>query len=356
MKNLVLISVILVFSFTCNAQKGKWKKVQKINTIESYQDFLRNYPDSEFSQEAELNLIDLEYEKAKKINTVSGYNYFLESYKNNNKHNEHARNSIIELEFKNAIKENTLKTYENFLRKYPENKYKKEILARIVHFPYANYNLAKLNLGSKQYENVKIINMIMLRVNDTKTEYKEAIPYINKEGPFSTKPGERIQNKVSKNAYSASYVAINGKDVSQISLNNISIRANSKATKLMIIDDNPNFDDQLAISKVASKLLEENNGLFGGINIGKEEKLKMGFAWIEQLENKDFELFRLAEKASLQSVEKLGILIISSIDNNNLEGKILGRLVLKDGEFSIKPSIQFLTTNGDIMEVFLDLE
>lgn len=67
MKKLILISVLLTFSITCFSQEGKWKKAQKINTIESYQEFIDKYPQSEFYEDAKLKIIDLENKRAKLI-------------------------------------------------------------------------------------------------------------------------------------------------------------------------------------------------------------------------------------------------------------------------------------------------
>ena len=77
MKKLIFILFILTFSLASFAQKGKYKKAQKTNTVESYQDFLNKYPDSEFSDDAKSNLLKLEYEKAKQSNSIVVYKEFV---------------------------------------------------------------------------------------------------------------------------------------------------------------------------------------------------------------------------------------------------------------------------------------
>lgn len=82
MKKLTIFSAFLILTLSCYPQKGKWKKAQKINTIESYQEFIANYPSSEFVSSAETKLIELEYEKSKRKNTIDAYTYFLNNYPN----------------------------------------------------------------------------------------------------------------------------------------------------------------------------------------------------------------------------------------------------------------------------------
>ena len=130
MKKLILISVMLVFSITCFSQKGKWKKAQKINTIESYQEFLINYPKTEYSEDAMSKLVELEFTKAKMINTINGYKYFLEKY-GENKYKKQATIKLIEREFKNAVQQNTIIAYENFLQNYPQSTFSNYIYEKM---------------------------------------------------------------------------------------------------------------------------------------------------------------------------------------------------------------------------------
>lgn len=120
MKRLIFILTVLLFSTACFAQKNKWKKAQKINTIESYQEFVRNYPSSQFIGDAKQSLIELEFEKALKKNTVEGYNYFLRNY-GENKYTEVIKNSLMILDFDNACKKNTVSVYQEFIEKYPNS-------------------------------------------------------------------------------------------------------------------------------------------------------------------------------------------------------------------------------------------
>ena len=126
MKNLILITLLLSFTFTCFSQEGKWQKTQSKNTITSYQKFIDKYPDSEYAEEAQLKIIELEYEDAKKSNTIESYNSFIKKY-SDNEFALKAQKDLMELEYVNAKNKNTMQTYKNFINKYPNSEYVKEV-------------------------------------------------------------------------------------------------------------------------------------------------------------------------------------------------------------------------------------
>lgn len=136
MKRILLLILLLVLGFISYSQNGKWKKAQKVNTIESYQQFRKDYPRSEYSDEAQLKLIELELRKAKTENTIEGYKYFLEEY-DDNIYRKDAENALIDLEFKNVNKQNTINAYENFLQKYPGAKFRIQVTKIIDSLSYA---------------------------------------------------------------------------------------------------------------------------------------------------------------------------------------------------------------------------
>ena len=76
MKNLFIITLLLTFCLTSFSQESKWLKTKKKNTIDSYQKFLKKYPDSEYSENALLKIIDLEYNIVKKDSTIF-FNYII---------------------------------------------------------------------------------------------------------------------------------------------------------------------------------------------------------------------------------------------------------------------------------------
>jgi outer membrane protein assembly factor BamD (BamD/ComL family) len=173
MKKLILFTVIFIFSLTCIAQKGKWKKAQKINTIESYQEFLRDYPNSEFNNEAEQKLIELEFNKAKKINTISSYKYFLNSY-GINKYTKQATSNMIKLEFLEAQKKNTIKSYMEFSSKYPDGELSEQAKYAISDIDFriakSKNSVEELRYFIKKYPNSSLTNEALKLIMDMEFE------------------------------------------------------------------------------------------------------------------------------------------------------------------------------------------
>ena len=66
MRKVIFLIVILSLLFGCASMKSKYDKVNEINNIDAYKQFLQKYPDSEFSNEVKRKLVFLEFEKVKK--------------------------------------------------------------------------------------------------------------------------------------------------------------------------------------------------------------------------------------------------------------------------------------------------
>ena len=142
MKNKLQISVFFFFilimltlPFEGIAQKGKYNKACKANTIEAYIEFLIKYPDSEFSTDIKDRLIVLEYDKAIETNTVEGLSSFLRKYPDS-KFIEEAKEKLMVLEYDKAIETNTVEGLSSFLRKYPDSKFGGEAKEKLMVLEY----------------------------------------------------------------------------------------------------------------------------------------------------------------------------------------------------------------------------
>lgn len=122
MKQLIVTAFLIFISIMCYSQTGKWKKAQKTNTVESYKEFLANYPASEYADDALAKLTELEFTKAQSSNTIESYSYFLDNY-GENAFSNRAKNKLIQLEFNKASKLKTVEAYRSFLERFPEGEY-----------------------------------------------------------------------------------------------------------------------------------------------------------------------------------------------------------------------------------------
>ena len=70
--------VLLVVVLGCATTTSVWHKTQELNTIQAYQEFLRKYPQSEFTEDANRRIENLAWEDALQANTGPAYLTFLD--------------------------------------------------------------------------------------------------------------------------------------------------------------------------------------------------------------------------------------------------------------------------------------
>ncbi|MCF8365761.1 MAG: hypothetical protein K9H16_08270 [Bacteroidales bacterium] len=127
MKNLVFCLIILLFLGSC-ATKKEYYQTQQINTIEAYEHFLNDNPDSKFSAEAQLRLNNMKDEKAwtdaitqHTTESIKGY---LSVYPNG-AHKPEAEKTLKKLEevhdWNEALDRNSIDGFESFIVKYPSS-------------------------------------------------------------------------------------------------------------------------------------------------------------------------------------------------------------------------------------------
>lgn len=121
---------LFVLPFEGTAQKGKYNKACKTNTIEAYQEFLAKYSDSEYSPNIKDRLINLEYEKTKRENKLDSFQDFQSKYPNS-KYEMEVNMKIEELFFTRAENLNSIEAYQVFVEKYPNSKYAEEANVKI---------------------------------------------------------------------------------------------------------------------------------------------------------------------------------------------------------------------------------
>ncbi len=64
----------------CSTVNMDWEKALSINTLEAYDEFLRKYPDSEYTQQALQKVEPMRFQKAKEDGTTRGYSLYLMRY------------------------------------------------------------------------------------------------------------------------------------------------------------------------------------------------------------------------------------------------------------------------------------
>jgi hypothetical protein len=93
----------------------------RINTVNSFQDFIDKYPEAEQYSLAVEKRNDLAYNEAKQLDNVHAYKTFIMNYPRA-KQVSVANVRIHELEFEHAESINTSKSYNDFIKEYPNSK------------------------------------------------------------------------------------------------------------------------------------------------------------------------------------------------------------------------------------------
>lgn len=140
MKKILLFGVICflcTFSVLCQSKKT-WEQTQATNTIATYGEFIKKYPEGKYTNEAKFNLSSLEFNEAKKQNTISAYENFIKNTMDKQLVPEAQMqiNKILEEQdaFERAKKSNSADTIVAFLKNYPQTNFKKEAEKLIEQF------------------------------------------------------------------------------------------------------------------------------------------------------------------------------------------------------------------------------
>jgi Tetratricopeptide repeat len=115
-----------------NIESLKWESAKTKNTIQAYKDFLRRYPRSTYKKEAASRLEDLRWEKVKAAKSIKK---FLKQYPKSRYRND-SRELMEDIRWENARNENELKGYLEYLRLYHNGKYRQEAKIEVAKFKW----------------------------------------------------------------------------------------------------------------------------------------------------------------------------------------------------------------------------
>lgn len=122
----------------CATPKGDWGKAEKVNTVNSYHEFLRKHSKSDFAAEATLRIEELDWEEAQRINNGRSYQDFLSQHPQG-EFEKQAKQKIEMLSWEKVRKEQTDLAYENFLLKFSDSKYAPMAYEAIIKRHIDNY-------------------------------------------------------------------------------------------------------------------------------------------------------------------------------------------------------------------------
>lgn len=137
-KPLLLLCVVLLL-LSCRARK-EYNKASQINTIETWEAYLQNFPESKFAGKATADLNHLKqlntWNEAKDIHTVSAYKDYLENYPEG-EFSDEANKNIRQLEkeqaaWEEAMQADSIPAYKRFVETYASSVYVEDARERIL--------------------------------------------------------------------------------------------------------------------------------------------------------------------------------------------------------------------------------
>lgn len=157
-----------------------WNKIINSNSINAYNTFIDQFPQSQYTSEAVRKIKDIEDEaawrKACNKNTIGGYWEYINNYDN---HKEDAKKrlkdlSTIEQEneiWQNAIAENKVELFEEYRKNYPDGKHIDEVKTILEKLTRSEREESAWNAVNK--ENILSLNEYLTKFPSDKY-YKEA--------------------------------------------------------------------------------------------------------------------------------------------------------------------------------------
>jgi ankyrin repeat protein len=108
----VLTVLGVAFLYGCAGPASHFDTAKRANTARAYEDFLRKYPQSEFTAEAQRKIDDIDFQGAD--NSIDGLNAYLLKH-TSGVHIDDAKTRIDTLKYKEVEKIDTEKAYEEFI-------------------------------------------------------------------------------------------------------------------------------------------------------------------------------------------------------------------------------------------------
>jgi len=128
MNKKIIIPLFLCFLFfiACSGEKKDRKNAESEKSITAYEDFLKQYPQGEFADEARSRLETIYFEKAEAANTIEAYDDFLKRYSEGD-FADKARFKIEAIYFDQAEAANSINAYIDFSKRYPNTNFANEV-------------------------------------------------------------------------------------------------------------------------------------------------------------------------------------------------------------------------------------
>lgn len=108
----------------------KFGIAKNTHTVASYELYLKEYPEGKYANQSKTAIEDLKFQAAKNSNTISAFNKYLSEYPKG-RYKTKALNYIEDLKYEKAVSRNTISGFNSFLSEYPNSRYLKKVKEHI---------------------------------------------------------------------------------------------------------------------------------------------------------------------------------------------------------------------------------
>jgi len=147
-------------------EKVFYGQSKKKNTILSYKEYLKEYPSGKWKKEALKIIEKLTWDKTLKANSVASYKAFIEKFHNS----DNVQNALVkieDLEWAETLKQKSISSFQTYIKSYPNGKYLKEAKANIEeiswNFALNNNSLESYEMFLQKYPNSKFFQEAIKR-------------------------------------------------------------------------------------------------------------------------------------------------------------------------------------------------
>jgi len=112
------IAIVLLLS-ACASRKSLYQKATEINTIASYEEFLKKYSTGEYSSQVRDTLMTMKYDQAIRKNSAKEYHNFLTQFPDC-RYSESVRNKMEDLIWKSVIKDSSIEACNKYVSWCPD--------------------------------------------------------------------------------------------------------------------------------------------------------------------------------------------------------------------------------------------
>ncbi len=204
----ILMLFVLVFLGGCATMQSHWQAAKSADTIEAYEEFLKQYPEGDLSNQTRKRLDSL-YEKSdwkdsNQKNTIADFEEFLKKYPLG-RFTDEVHSQLEPLYFQKAGEKNTIVAFEEFLENYPQSKYANEALSKLENLrekekqhiisewlrttqadTIDEYLLFLRNFSGKEFTQDALQKLFLKSVNDPKFEIASFITFELDQGSSQT--------------------------------------------------------------------------------------------------------------------------------------------------------------------------